>query len=260
MPEVGRSRREKLESLFTSVADFADTDLKELAPDGRSTVSGIGVDMLMRLHTRAQLQTADDPVPLLLDSVDLPANERELFFDVETDPMRGVCYLHGFIVRDRKSTGTEEYFAFFADDPTEDAERTAFDQAWDFVQANSQASVYVYSPYERTTWKHLSAKYPEVASEKAVLKFFAQQHVVDLYHDVVRSRMEWPTYSYGIKSIATFLGFNWRDPEPSGTSAVRWYHDWVASKDETIKQRILDYNEDDCLAMRVLVDYLIQRT
>lgn len=38
------------------------------------------------------------------------------------------------------------------------------------------------------------------------------------------------------------------------TASVEWYHRWVESGDEEIKQRILDYNEDDCVAMRVVVD------
>ena len=29
---------------------------------------------------------------------------------------------------------------------------------------------------------------------------------------------------------------------------------WVETEDLQVKQRILDYNEDDCLAMRILVD------
>ena len=29
---------------------------------------------------------------------------------------------------------------------------------------------------------------------------------------------------------------------------------WVTSRDLVVKQRIFDYNEDDCVAMRVLLD------
>ena len=37
-------------------------------------------------------------------------------------------------------------------------------------------------------------------------------------------------------------------------SSIQWYHQWVAMGDEAIRQRILDYNEDDCVATRVVVD------
>ena len=34
----------------------------------------------------------------------------------------------------------------------------------------------------------------------------------------------------------------------------RWDGQWVEAEDPKVKQRILDYNEDDCRAMRVLID------
>jgi len=37
---------------------------------------------------------------------------------------------------------------------------------------------------------------------------------------------------------------------------VEYGNEWCQSKDRNILQRILDYNEDDCLAMMVLKDRL----
>jgi hypothetical protein len=41
---------------------------------------------------------------------------------------------------------------------------------------------------------------------------------------------------------------------PSGAASIEWFDQWVKTQDPKIKQRILDYNEDDCVAMRVLLD------
>ena len=49
----------------------------------------------------------------------------ELFFDIEVDPMRDICYLHGFVERRNGDNGTERFVSFFADEPTEEAERTS---------------------------------------------------------------------------------------------------------------------------------------
>ena len=38
------------------------------------------------------------------------------------------------------------------------------------------------------------------------------------------------------------------------TASIEWYHRWVESGDTEVRQRILDYNEDDCVATRVLLD------
>ncbi len=50
--------------------------------------------------------------------------------------------------------------------------------------------------------------------------------------------------------------YAWRDTHPSGAASIEWFHRWVETGDPTIRQRILDYNEDDCRATRVLRDAL----
>ena len=78
--------------------------------------------------------------------------------------------------------------------------------------------------------------------------------MVELYFDVVKKNTEWPTYDQSIKTLAQYLGLKWRDKDPSGAASIEWYNRWVETKDPAIKQRILDYNEDDCLATGILVD------
>ena len=85
---------------------------------------------------------------------------------------------------------------------------------------------------------------------------FEPRRAIDLYSDAVFPCTDWPTRDYSIKSIATYLGFSWRDRNPSGAESIEWYNDWAESGNESIKRRILEYNEDDCRAMRVLVDAL----
>ena len=95
-----------------------------------------------------------------------------------------------------------------------------------------------------------------MCSEDEVRALFDSDDAVDLYHDAVRPHTEWPTLDFSVKTLAEYLGFAWRDPHPSGAASVRWYHDYLTSPDPKRKQRILDYNEDDCRAMRVLLDAL----
>jgi len=73
---------------------------------------------------------------------------------------------------------------------------------------------------------------------------------------VVKKATEWPTYDQSIKTLAQHLGFRWRDTHPSGAASIEWYHRWIESGDPAIRQRILDYNEDDCLATGVVVDVI----
>jgi predicted RecB family nuclease len=254
--ELGRSAREKFPTDIATVANLASASLSDLIADGKSAIPGIGEKTLRRYHARAVLQKQASPAPYFADEVRLPASNTELFFDIETDPFRGLCYLHGFVERTGRASETEKYVSFFAEEAIEEAERDAFAEAWAYVQAHSNAVVYYYSHYERTIWKQLANRYPDVATEDDVIVLFEEERFVDLYSDIVKSRMIWPTYSLSLKTIAAFLGFKWRDTDPSGAGSIQWFHEWVETGDDSIRQRILEYNEDDCRATRVLVDAL----
>jgi predicted RecB family nuclease len=51
-----------------------------------------------------------------------------------------------------------------------------------------------------------------------------------------------------------------RDTHPSGAASVEWFDRWCRDHDPAVKQRILDYNEDDCRATRVLLDGIRELT
>ena len=114
--------------------------------------------------------------------------------------------------------------------------------------------VYYYSKYERTIWRKLQASYPTICTADDIEDLFHPSQSVDLYYDVVKKATEWPTRDHSIKTLAKFLGFRWRDTNPSGAASIEWFDRWTQTGDATIKQRILDYNEDDCLATRVVLD------
>lgn len=254
IPEIGRSTREKFPPEIRTVRALADADPASLVRDGESMIPGIGAKSIETYHARAVLQKRKNAEPYFAEPVALPTSSTELFFDVETDPFRDLCYLHGFVKRVDGRGASEEYIAFTAQEATSASEKEAFADAWRFVDAHPDAVVYSYSAYERTTWKKLAEKYPDVAGEESVMALFGQPRFVDLYGDVVRSKMIWPTHSLSIKTLATYLGFHWRDVDPSGAASVQWFAEWVESGDPEIWNRILAYNEDDCRAMRVLAD------
>lgn len=63
----------------------------------------------------------------------------------------------------------------------------------------------------------------------------------------------------GLKQLAMASGFGWRDPNPSGEASMLWYEVAIGGELEDAhasRQRILDYNEDDCRATKALRDWL----
>jgi predicted RecB family nuclease len=254
IPFLGRSKRDALLKSIPTISDLAEIDPADFF-DGKSTIfKGIGQKTLRTFNERAQLLKATPAQAYLTDAVALPVAAKELFFDIEDDPLRGICYLHGFVERTDGDDSTERFIGFFADDPTPQAEERAFAEAWAYFRANPDAIVYYYSPYERTAYRKLQRRYPLVCSVDDIEALFEPSRAMDLYTEVVRTKTEWPTRDYSIKTLAKYLGFEWRDTDPSGAASIEWYDRWINTKDDAIKERILAYNEDDCRATRVLLD------
>jgi len=258
IPELGRSKRDAMSAYIRSRRDLADSDVGPFIRGDKTVFPGLGLSTLLKFQERARLQRKPNARPYLKAQIDLPEATCELFFDVETDPMRDVCYLHGFIERRNRDNDTERYIAFFADEPTDSQEQRAFHEALAYVEGNRPCVVYYYSSYEKTIWRKLQKKYPSIATEQEIETFFDPDKAIDLYNHIVRPKTEWPTYDHSIKTLASCLGFSWRDANPSGAASIEWYHRWVESRDLSIRQRIRDYNEDDCRAMRVLLDGIRQ--
>jgi len=254
IPELGRLKRDVMINHLGSVAELAQANLNQFQKGKRTIFPRVGRDTLQKFQERAMLLSKRGSKPYLKSRITLPDAPTELFFDIETDPMRDICYLHGFLERRNGDNNSERYVAFFSNQPNEQEEKLAFYQAWEFIQKSMPCVIYYYSPYEKTQWKKLQGKYPEVMSEDDIVKMFNPEYAVDLYHDVVKKKTEWPTNDYSIKTLASYLGFHWRDESPSGAESIEWYHRWVETGDVNIKKRILKYNEDDCIATRVLLD------
>ncbi len=255
IPELGRSKRDVMIQAIPSVSAFAACDPATFFNGTKTHFPGIGQDTLLKFHTRAQLLSSPGASAYLKGIVNLPIAANEVYFDIEADPMRDIVYLHGFVERVHGSPATAKFISFFADGITPAEEEAVFRQAWEYLLMRVQDStVYYYSKYERITYRKLAGKYPRVCSVTDVDTLFALPAMVDLYFDVVKKHTEWPTYDQSIKTLAQHLGFQWRDTHPSGAASIEWYHRWTETNDSAIKQRILDYNEDDCLATGVVVD------
>lgn len=254
IPELGRPKRDVMLSHLQNVSDLAISNPDAFVIGKKTLFSGIGPETLRKFHVRAQLLSTKNAPPILHAPIRLPGDDLELFFDIEVDPMRDICYLHGFIERRARDNGTERFVAFFTPECTPTAERTAFADALRYVRENRPCAIYYYSKYERTIYRKLREKYPDVSSIEEIEELFDPTHAIDLYSDVVRKATEWPTWDFSIKTLAKYLGFAWRDTHPSGAASIEWFDRWIKTGDPTVRQRILDYNEDDCRATRVVLD------
>jgi uncharacterized protein len=206
----------------------------------------MGKISLARMKVRAQVLL--EKKPAIRSGYTFPDVEQEIYFDIEDDPTRGVTYLFGLVIQGK--TAPAQFSYFLAKTP-EDEEQAVRD-FWQFIQTTDRAVYYVYSHKERSTLKRLMEKYDLDA--ETFEKYKACEF--DLYQDLIVAYSDWPTFSYGIKHIAKFVGFQWRDVDPSGANSIAWYNDYLANPDnEGLMNRILEYNEDDCYAMAAIKRY-----
>ena len=251
---LGRTVRDAMVEDIPTVEALAACDLEAFFDGKRTVFTGVGQERLRTFQARAKHLTTPETLPYLTKPIALPCSDLEYFFDIEVDPLRDHCYLHGIVERRGGAGGAERFVAFFTENETPEAERDAFAQAFAFLTREPSAVIFYYSKYERTIYRQLQARYPDVCSAADIGRLFDPRKSVDLLYDVVMPATEWPLHDRSIKTLAKYLGFSWRDSNPSGAASIEWFDRWVRTRDPAIRQRILDYNEDDCRATRVLLD------
>jgi predicted RecB family nuclease len=236
---LGRAVRIQMQSIATSV-----TALGAIDPANLRAVPGVGVDRLRRFADRARLLSDPDAGPVVRTALELPANRHAIDFDVEADPLRGLVYLHGYW---HEIDGRSEFIHFFAETPDAAGERQAFAKAVEHFRTHRDAHWFHYSAYEKTAYRDLQRRHPDVCDEAEIELIFAAGRCTDLYA-VISARTDWPLSSYGIKSIAKACGFAWEDSDPGGAASIEWYDRYVTEGDPALRERIVAYNRDDVRA------------
>ena len=73
----------------------------------------------------------------------------------------------------------------------------------------------------------------------------------------VFAHIYFPTFTNGLKEIAGYLGFQWSGSPTSGLEAIVRRDRWEASRDPGEKQALLDYNREDCQALELVANRIV---
>lgn len=256
---LGRSKRDVLNNDLgiTKVTELKQINIPDVLArkkKDKTFLKGFGEPLLKKYITRAII-LEETKKPILHEKIQLPEVKKELFFDIEDDPTQDFVYLHGVYSRESRE---EEYIYFLARDNSRDSEKKAWQEFWNYIETLpvGDFAVYYYSHHEKTTYRRLNKRYPEVVDREKLDAFFDNANAIDLYR-IVEKYTDWPLSSYSLKELATYLGFKWRDESPSGALSIRWYNDFLQNKSEDLLKRILEYNEDDCKATMILKDGIV---
>lgn len=247
---VGRQKFHLKQVGLLTVEDIAKMNVKEyLRPPKK--IPRMGEKALYRMKLRAQVSLSGEP--LIRAGYVFPKNKREVYFDIEDDPTRGLTYLFGLVIKEENRPLRYEYF--LAKHPEE--EEATVRAFWEYLAAGEEdKTYYVYSHKERTSLKHLMERY---SLDSNVYDRYVRNEY-DLYTKLIVEHSDWPTFSYSIKHIAKLVGFRWRDPDPSGANSIAWFNEYLENPShQNVLHRILRYNEDDCLAMLAIKQFFENR-
>jgi uncharacterized protein len=185
---------------------------------------------------------------LIKRSIDLPVSKIELYFDIESDPLRDFDYLLGVL---KVENGESSYHPFMADSPAQ--ESMMWIEFCDFIAQHMEAPIYHYGFFEQEVVRRFAARYgiSEIVEEAL------DRNMIDLI-ELIRPSIIFPLSFYSLKDIASYIGFHWRADDASGANSVLWFEEWLSDKSPGLLQKIMEYNEDDVLATWKLKDWLVK--
>ena len=204
-------------------------------------------DKIVRFHNQAQSLVKNEMV--VLKKSRFPEVKNEIYFDIESDPTRGIFYLLGVLIKDTSSKKEPEYKYFLAKDKGD--EKRMWEEFCKFIEDLKDFVIYHYAWYEKQTFDRLALTYgvnPVVAE-----KF--RNNTIDLNRSVTDA-VVMPLYFYTLKDVARYIGFQWQAADAGGAESVVWYNQWMEKGDQKILQKILDYNKDDVAATLVVKEVL----
>lgn len=234
--------------------------LSNLNPLMLENAPGFGLDAARKLVRQAQSKLTNCAFPTSsfpnslaglnhLLTVEIPTSPIELYFDIESEPSLDLIYLHGVLVVDRIQ-GTEVFHPLLAENAA--GEERVWQEFLDLVWAYPTAPIFHFCPYEVQTVNKLARQYgtPRDRIDPLMLRF------VDL-HERANRLVTLPVEGYALKSIARWMGFDWRDQSANGAQSIYWYAQWLSSGDRQFLDSIVIYNEDDCRATYLMKDWLV---
>jgi predicted RecB family nuclease len=197
-----------------------------------------------RDHALHALAIRDQTI-YVLGAPNLPTAPVRIYVDIEGDPEDGFAYLIGLIVCDGERI---ERYSFWADDRKGESEICA--RFLEIVARYHAPRLYCYGKYERTFIERMRRQARRKKPIDAVLTTLTNVLAIIYPH------VYFPTYSNGLKDVAGYLGCRWTEPDASGIESIVWRKSWEQTGDTAWKAKLIQYNLEDCDALRRLCVFL----
>lgn len=237
-----RDQRDFYELGIKTVSQLAESDLSRL----EAGLEGWNYDKLIRVRNQAEVLISGQPI--VIQRYNFPEVKNEIYFDVESDPTRGIDFLFGLLVKkqNRKTADFEYFLAKGKED-----EKKMWEDFLEFLSKLDNFVIYHYGYYEKHVLGRLEKRY---GAPTDLMKKF-RENSLDLY-SIFTSSVVLPIYFYSLKDVAGFIGYKWSDEGAGGGEAVTWYDQWLETGKEDFLKKLIKYNEDDTRATALIKEWL----
>ena len=196
-------------------------------------------------HHALQAQAIRDRKIYVLGSPQLPLGKVKVYLDVEGCPDDQLDYLVGILITEGDSV---RHCSFWAKNSSE--EDLIFEKFLDSVADLDDFLVFCYGSYEKAFLQRMRMRSHRKDLVDRVLK-----SVVNVL-SLIYPHIYFPTYSNGLKEVASYLGSTWTDPNASGIQSITWRKQWEKTKEEEWKQKLVIYNLEDCKALKLVTEFI----
>ena len=181
-------------------------------------------------------------------------------YDIESDPDIRHDFLHGF-VRLPQNIMNEIHLEKTKYMPLLNLDKKDENLTWKRIikklNINKDYPIIHYGETEPISLLKLGLRQGANPNEIETLK----KRFIDI-HLLIREYWCLPVRNYGLKSIAEWIGFEWKQTNVDGARALLWWRQWKNSrKINRMYSRnlnsIFEYNRDDCIATYMIARWLI---
>ncbi len=255
IPDIGEKIRDGLiKNGFDSIEKINGSDISEL-----TQVKGIGQKKASSIRHWAKALNQEETI--CIKPIDLPFHPPEIYIDLEgLDPtltpekLQPIDFLYGALVVDEKDA---IYHSFVIYNPydAEECKKVLLDFL-KFLESIPEVSIYHWGSYERSQIRKHAENYGLETYANKILS-----RLVDL-RSVMKECLIVPLPSRSLKSLAQYVGFQWRMQDMSGRDAIVQYLEYLNNeqRDKNDLNGILSYNMDDVMALWHLKRWMIENT
>ncbi len=171
-----------------------------------------------------------------------PPKKYNLYFDfeaTETFTKDNVSFVYLIGIWDKEE---DKYVSFIAKTPQEEIK--IFEQFYDYIKDFKDTALYHWTEYEVKKMKNLADKNPQDAAKLKALCGICYDLKV-----AVNKAFYLPAPSFSLKAAAPAFGFNWRQDDCGAMDSMVYFTNWLKTGDDSLMNKVLMYNEDDCKAM-----------